>query len=507
MRKYIFLLTLFLLLPLGVLADNVLTFPQAAYFSMTNPVTTITVSAGSAVQSITVGASTIDVTIDAGGSITLTSPEKRLMTDSTGIARVQCGSTDSSIALTSSAVVTVLTDVCTQSGGSGSTGTGSMEVVTPSAPAAAAPTVPVPTMPVTTTGQVTATSGAGGKTTATTVENVSASVEIPIGAVSGSTEIKITPTDKSIILGEFPPPSGKTIIGNYVYDFAATSDNKTVSSFLKPVTFTFTYNEAQVKEFNELSLKIYYWDVSNKQWTGILGSVDTVNNKISIAADHFTYFAVMGEKATTCGITNKTLVKLANQSALYWIYGNQRHLFPHSAVYHSWGLPSNFSTIKTVSVSQLNTCSEGVAVPFRDGSLFRGKTKSLYGKAASAVFLVSGGKLRPIQSSTIYQALFKDLKWKKVIWVPDDLLSKFAYYLGDVISSSAVHSDGSLIQYENSPVVYLIENGKKRPFKSLNALLNNGYKKSSIIIVPKTEKYPDGEAISALNENLVSPKQ
>ena len=499
MRKYIFLLMLFLLLPIAVSAANVLTFPQAAYFSMTSPVTTITVSAGSEVQSITVGASTIIITIDTGGNIVLTSPEKRLMTDSTGIATVQCGSTDSSISLTSSATVTVLTDICTQTGGSGSTGG-------TTAPAAAAPTVPAPTMPVTTTGQVTATSGAGGKTTATTIENVAASVEFPAGAVSGSTEIKITPTEKSIILGEFPSPSGKTIIGNYVYDFAATSDNKTISSFLKPVTFTFTYNDDQVKEFNEADLKIYYWDSSNKQWTAILGGIDTVNNKISVAADHFTYFAVMGEKVTTCGITNKALVKLANQSALYWIYGNQRHVFPHSAVYHSWGLPSNFSTVKTISVSQFNSCLEGDTVPFRDGSMFRGKTKSLYGKEASAVFFVSDGKLKPVKSAQIYQTLFKDSKWTRVTWVPDDLLSKFAYPLGDVIDSTTAHPNGSLVKYADSPAVYLVENGKKRLFTSMNNLTGNGYKKSLIVIIPKTEAYSGGGTISEIIESLNLPE-
>ncbi len=506
MRKYIFLLMLFLLLPMVSLADNVLSFSQDAYLSMTSPVTTITVVGASAVQSITVGNSTIDITIDSGGSITLTSSDRKLMTTSPNVATVDCSSSSySRIILTSSTVVTVSSDTCqTSPGGNAGTppvnpGGGGSGIVTPVE-------TPATTMPVTTTGQVTATSAAGGKTTLTTAENTTASVELPSNSVSANTEININPLDKTNVLISNPIPSGKNVIGNYIYDFNATSNGASVTQFLKAITLNFTYTDSHIAGFDESDIKVYYLDSATNQWALMPSLVDAANNKIIISTTHFTYFAVLVEKTKTCEIKDKSIVKLANQSALYWIYGNKSHIFPHSAVYSSWGLPSNFSTVKTVSASQLSSCQEGDPVPFRDGSLFRGKAKSLYGKEASAVFLVSEGKLRPIQSSVVYQALFKDSKWKKVIWVPDDLLSKFAYYLGDVVSSLAVHPDGNLVQYENSSAVYLIQNGKKRLFKSSNTLLNNGYKKSSIIIIPKTESYPDGEAISALSESLTLPK-
>lgn len=494
------------------LADNAVSFAQDAYLSMTNPATTITVASSSAVESITVGDSTIDITINSGGSIVLTSSDRKLMTTSPNVASTDCSSGSySSIVLSSSSVVTVSADTCPSSsggntGGSGSGGGGgSVAPASPSVPLT--PVVPVSTsMPITTTGQVTATSDAGGKTTLTTTENATASVELPSNSVSANTEIIINPLDKTNLLISNPIPSGKNLIGSYIYDFNATSNGASVTQFLKAITLNFSYTDSQISGFDESDIKVYYLDSATNQWVLMPSLIDAVNNKIVVTTTHFTYFAILVEKTKTCEIQNKSIVKLANQSSLYWVYGNKSHVFPHSAVYSSWGLPSNFSTVKTVSASQLSSCQEGDPVPFRDGSLFRGKAKSLYGKEASAVFLVSDGKLRPIQSGAIYQILFKDSKWKKVTWVPDDLLSKFAYYLGDVVSSSAVHPDGSLVQYENSSAVYLIENGKKRLFKSSNALLNNGYKKSFIIIIPKTEKYPDGEAISALSEVLTLPK-
>ena len=204
-------------------------------------------------------------------------------------------------------------------------------------------------------------------------------------------------------------------------------------------------------------------------------------------------------------LKEKSLVKTADSSALYLILNNKRHIFPHSAVYNSCGYPKNFSTVKTVAKDVLEQYDEGDSVPFRDGSIFRGTKQSLYGKSASAVYVVSDGKLRPVKSSAIYQALYKDQKWKLVTWVPDDLLSKFAYPLGEIIDSSANHPNGVLVKYADSGTIYLIINGQKRGFTSKSALMANGYKDQLIITIPKTEVYESAENISALADELTTP--
>ena len=88
-------------------------------------------------------------------------------------------------------------------------------------------------------------------------------------------------------------------------------------------------------------------------------------------------------------IVDGDLVKTADSSAVYLIQGSEKRVFPHLNVYLSWGYPSDFSTVKTVSASDLASYTDGTAVPFRDGSMFRGTTSSLQGKEASAVFLPS----------------------------------------------------------------------------------------------------------------------
>ena len=201
----------------------------------------------------------------------------------------------------------------------------------------------------------------------------------------------------------------------------------------------------------------------------------------------------------------KDLVKTADSGAVYLILNGKSHVFPHLAVYQSWAYPADFSTVKTLTNTELTSFPQGDPVPFRDGSMFRGTAASLYGKAASAVFYVEDGNLRAVKSGEIYQTLFNDPDWKLVTWVPDDLLTKFEYPLGENIASADLHPNGCLVKYADSAAVYLIENGKKRPFNSWAALTVNGYESKKVFTIPANEIYVTSEIIGALAENLVTP--
>ena len=195
------------------------------------------------------------------------------------------------------------------------------------------------------------------------------------------------------------------------------------------------------------------------------------------------------------------LVRTKDNPALYLIMNGQKRVFPHLSVYLSWGLPRDFSTVKIVS--DLSNYTEGEPIPFRDGSLFRGTTTSLYGKTAAAVFYVENGKLRPIKSSDVYQSLFKDPQWKKVIWIPDDLLDKFAYPMGEMIERTDIHPDGTLVKYKGEAGIYLIENGKKRPIPSLDTFYDNRLAMENVIEIEPNEIYETGEKVISGEEKLI----
>jgi len=229
---------------------------------------------------------------------------------------------------------------------------------------------------------------------------------------------------------------------------------------------------------------------------------DASSNESSIVSD-----SIILEEFTDIStlIFEQDLVKTADSPAIYLILNNKRHVFPHIAVYNSWNYPDDFSTVKLVSSADLVNFSEGNAVPFRDGSMFRGTASSLYDKSASAVFYVEDGKLRPIQSGEIYQELFDDEDWELVTWVPDDLLDKFAYPLGEAITSSDAHPNGCLVKYANSSAVYLVSNGELKPFVSWSALVSNKYGDQKIFTIPRTETYVIAESIMVLAESLTTP--
>lgn len=226
---------------------------------------------------------------------------------------------------------------------------------------------------------------------------------------------------------------------------------------------------------------------------------DSSHNESSVVSDTI----ILEEEIVAVG--EGSLVKTADSTALYLILNAKRHVFPHLAVYHSWSYPNDFSTVKTITTVELNQYPEGDAVPFRDGSMFRGTTQSLYGKSASAVFYVEDGKLRAVKSGEIYQTLFNDPNWSLVTWVPDDLLAKFNYELSNDLDSSDIHPNGSLVKYPDAPAVYLIKNGKKQPFSSWDIFVANGYSQRKIFVISAEETYETAEIISSLAESLTTP--
>jgi len=222
-------------------------------------------------------------------------------------------------------------------------------------------------------------------------------------------------------------------------------------------------------------------------------------NESSIVSDNIILAEVLAEAG------ERDLIKTADSSGVYLILNGKRHVFPHFAVYQSWAYPEDFSTVKTVSSADFNTFAEGDPVPFKDGSMFRGTSASLHGKSASAVFYVEDNKLRAVNSGEVYQSLFNDPSWSLVTWVPDDLLSKFEYTLGENLILTDIHPNGTLVKYADSAAVYLIENGKKRQFNSWDAVVDNGYRSKKIHIIPASEIYVTADSIGSLAESLTTP--
>ena len=104
------------------------------------------------------------------------------------------------------------------------------------------------------------------------------------------------------------------------------------------------------------------------------------------------------------------------------------------------------------------------------------------------VYRIENGKKRAFKSGEIFERL--GFNWEDVIEIP---LSE-TYLDGDIITGRL---NGTLIKYPDSPGIYLIENGKKRAFKSGEIFENLDYKWEDVIEIPPEEIYPDGPIIES----------
>ena len=287
MKKIVITILALLFLPSMVFAVNEVTFDGDTNIEVDG--VTLVIKDNSVADQVVVNASNIQFTLSSGSSVTITSSDKRNLNNTLNLSTA-CESSYSVITLpaqSSSTVVTVTVsdDICSTSGSTG---------ITP--PSGGGGGTPAPSTPSTTTGQVTATASGGGETTLTTDENTTASVDLPANAVSASTDIQINNKAKDEVADSSRPvPSGKTVVGGYVYEYTAVANGEPVSSFNETITISISYTDEQISDLEETDLKIVYWRESDSQWVVLSTLVFADTNTLTATINHFTYFAIFGD--------------------------------------------------------------------------------------------------------------------------------------------------------------------------------------------------------------------
>ena len=152
--------------------------------------------------------------------------------------------------------------------------------------------------PASDTGQAAATPSAGGTISRTNSDGTSAKVEVPAGALLENATITVSPKAKASITASRLVSAGRSVVGNYIYNFTAVSGlNTSVNTFEKALTLTFAYTNEQAEGLNEETLKIYYWNEASNEWVVLEDSaVDAVNNRVTATTTHFTYFVILGSQ-------------------------------------------------------------------------------------------------------------------------------------------------------------------------------------------------------------------
>jgi hypothetical protein len=150
----------------------------------------------------------------------------------------------------------------------------------------------------------------GGKVEVVIKKGVKASLEIPVGAVKNEVRAIITPIQikaKAVSSQIKDISLAQKVVGDYVYSFKVESKGQIVSAFEKPVLITLTYTNDQIRDLDEDSLTIYYYNESLSQWLALESSIDTKNNTVSAATNHLTLFALMAKKKPISKMTVREL--------------------------------------------------------------------------------------------------------------------------------------------------------------------------------------------------------
>lgn len=101
---------------------------------------------------------------------------------------------------------------------------------------------------------------------------------------------------EEFIISDRPLPQGVDVVGGMFYDFTAFEGSAEKTTFDTDFTLKFNYTDTQITEFEEGTLKVYFWDESQNIWVLLPNfTLDPVNNTITVLTDHLTLFAIFGE--------------------------------------------------------------------------------------------------------------------------------------------------------------------------------------------------------------------
>lgn len=116
---------------------------------------------------------------------------------------------------------------------------------------------------------------------------------IQIAVPSGALDTKFSLTYKNGPF-EFASVALKSIVPSFFLDAIDTLNQK-VTEFLEPIKITYNYQDADLFNINEDTLRIYFLNPQTNQWEALSSILDKENKTITAETTHFSHFAIMGE--------------------------------------------------------------------------------------------------------------------------------------------------------------------------------------------------------------------
>jgi hypothetical protein len=195
-------------------------------------------------------------------------------------------------------------------------------------------------------------------------------------------------------------------------------------------------------------------------------------------------FKLTTQAGQTIVYPNGSLLKAADDQRVYLIDSGMRRWISSADIFNARGL--KWENIKVVSSADLSVYPEGKAVSWPDGILIKSNV-------APSVYIISQGRKRGFSAAEIFTGLGYD--WGNIKTISQQELDQ--YETGSMVDS-LIHPDGTLLQFDDGPNIYLVSNGQKRLVPSIEIFLAKGYDFKNVVFVSAKIKsnYPYGQIIT-----------
>lgn len=206
--------------------------------------------------------------------------------------------------------------------------------------------------------------------------------------------------------------------------------------------------------------------------------------------------AALAPAARAADLAGGDLIKASGAAVYYYASDGTRYVFPNQKTYDSWY--EGFSGVKTITDEEL------AAIPLSGKNVvYRPGTKLVKITTDPKVYAVEpGGVLRWVETADVAEDLWGSAWAKRVQDLPDAFFSN--YTIGDSISS-AVYPAGSLVAMGDD--TYHINADGEKQMVDADGMSANRFMSSFVADASDLSSYPDGDEISAFDEDLADTSQ
>lgn len=171
-----------------------------------------------------------------------------------------------------------------------------------------------------------------------------------------------------------------------------------------------------------------------------------------------------------------------SEQTLYLYENGQKRPFPVPEIFLSHGY--HWQQVVQIADEELTELAAGPPMTFRDGTLLRGSSYTVY--------VVEAGRKRPFVTADDFEGM--GYRWENILQVEDALLDSLP--LGKPLTITDRYPNGTLLQGE-SKTVYLLKDGRRCAIPSIQVFQSWGFAWEQVVSVADSTlvKYAQGEVI------------